>query len=160
MEETGHRRNRWLWIVIAGPAIIGGVLLLLGMIDVALKGAEDGPSATLDFALQWITPSILWVLLVAPLTGVFDSVGAERGRQFRLWFTLLFFFVGLPLYLIVASSVVGTVTAPTVGPGGEVVRSVHWSVELLIYAALGTLWALPLKKLVQGLGRKAPEESA
>lgn len=160
MEETGQRRSRWIWIVIAGPAIVGGALLLLGLIDIALGGFEDQSNPTLDFALRWIAPSIVWVLFAVPLTGVLDNVGAERGRQRKLWFTLLFFFVGLPLYLIVASTVVGTVTAPTIGPSGEVVRSVHWSVELLIYAALGTLWALPLKKLVQGLGRKAPEESA
>ena len=53
--------------------------------------------------------------------------------------------VGLPLYVVVALTVVGLFDRP--GP----------LVELAVYVGLGILWALPLRGLFLGIARPDPK---
>lgn len=59
---------------------------------------------------------------------------------------LLVLIVGLPVYIVVASSVVTMFERPPI------------LMELLIYVGLGVLWAFPLKFVFKGVGREAPED--
>lgn len=59
--------------------------------------------------------------------------------------SLLLLLVGLPLYMIVAVSVVDLFDRPPM-----------W-VELLIYVALGIVWALPFKAVFKGIGQADPD---
>lgn len=68
-------------------------------------------------------------------------------RQKRRY-SLLILLVGLPLYIVVATTLIGWLNRPPV-----------W-LELLIYAALGLLWALPFKKVFLGVGQAAPDEQS
>ena len=77
----------------------------------------------------------------------------ERDRRRRLLLTTLLLLIGLPIYLIAASFLAAAVNPVIETPDGPA-RALHWSVELVIYLGLGVLWALPLKRLVQGLGKK------
>jgi hypothetical protein len=79
----------------------------------------------------------------------------EKERRRKLLTLTLILLLGLPLYLIVASLIVGVLTAPTIGPDGQVERSLHWTVECGVYAVLGLIWALPLKGLSKGLAKPA-----
>ncbi|MEO1330535.1 MAG: DUF2842 domain-containing protein [Pseudomonadota bacterium] len=79
----------------------------------------------------------------------------ERGRRRRLLLLTLVLLLGLPLYLIAASTVLGALTAPTAGADGGIEKPLHWSVELMIYLGLGLIWVFPLKGLTKGLGRNA-----
>lgn len=82
--------------------------------------------------------------------------GAERARRRKvLWLTLLLL-IGLPIYLILAASILGQLTQPQAAGGGEIVKPLHWLVELFVYIGLGVVWALPLRGLVAGVGRVAP----
>lgn len=83
-----------------------------------------------------------------------DVSRAEKARRRRvLWVTLLLLF-GLPVYIFVAGSLVAALNAPATGPNGELIpRPLHWAIELLVYLGLGIVWALPLKRLVQGVGK-------
>lgn len=58
---------------------------------------------------------------------------------------LLVLAVGLPLYIIVAVTVVGLFDRPSI-----------W-VELAVYIGLGILWALPLKPIFMGVGQPDPD---
>ena len=58
---------------------------------------------------------------------------------------LLVLVVGVPLYAVVAITVVGLFDRPPI-----------W-VELAIYVALGVVWALPLRSLFKGIGQPDPE---
>lgn len=53
--------------------------------------------------------------------------------------------VGLPVYMVVAVTVVGLFDRPPM------------IVELLIYVVLGIVWALPLKPLFKGIGKPDPD---
>lgn len=53
--------------------------------------------------------------------------------------------VGLPLYIVVAVSVVGLFDRPPI------------LVELAIYIGLGIIWALPFKGLFRGIGQPDPD---
>ncbi|MEM7746102.1 MAG: DUF2842 domain-containing protein [Pseudomonadota bacterium] len=55
--------------------------------------------------------------------------------------------VGVPAYIVVAVSVVGLFDRPPI------------LLELVIYVALGILWAFPLKRLFKGIGQADPEAS-
>ncbi|MEM9146477.1 MAG: DUF2842 domain-containing protein [Pseudomonadota bacterium] len=65
-----------------------------------------------------------------------------RARKFWSAIVLL---VGLPLYIVVALTIVGLFDRPPI-----------W-VELGIYVVLGLLWALPFKRLFLGIGREDPD---
>ena len=59
--------------------------------------------------------------------------------------SLLLLLVGLPVYIVVAVTVVGLFERP------------HIAVELAIYVGLGVLWALPFKSVFKGVGREDPD---
>ena len=85
-----------------------------------------------------------------------DDAPAEKARRRRVLLMAVILLLGLPLYLIVASTIIGYLTAPTPGvDGGSPEKPLHWLMELAIYIVLGVVWALPLKGLVRGVGRKA-----
>jgi hypothetical protein len=59
--------------------------------------------------------------------------------------SLLILLVGMPLYIIVAVNVVDLFDRPPV-----------W-LELVIYVALGFLWAIPFRAVFRGVGQPDPE---
>ena len=63
----------------------------------------------------------------------------------RKRWALLLLVVGLPLYIIVAVSLVGLLERPS------------FLVELVIYIGLGILWAFPFKFLFKGIGQPDPD---
>ena len=64
----------------------------------------------------------------------------------RKRWSLLLLVVGLPLYIVVAVTLVGLLPRPS------------FLLELLIYIGLGVLWALPFKFLFKGIGQADPDE--
>lgn len=64
-----------------------------------------------------------------------------RLRKFLAAVVLL---VGLPAYIVVATTVVSQIERP------------HIVVEVAIYVALGILWALPFRWLFRGIARPDP----
>lgn len=60
---------------------------------------------------------------------------------------LLILVIGLPLYVVVAVTVVGLFDRPSV------------LVELAVYVGLGVLWIVPLKPVFQGIGQPDPDQS-
>ncbi len=61
----------------------------------------------------------------------------------RRW-TLAVLLIGLPAYVVAAVTVLNWLDRPPV-----------W-LELLVYAALGVVWALPFKAVFRGVGRADP----
>lgn len=59
--------------------------------------------------------------------------------------SLLVLLVGLPLYIVVAVNLVEMFDRPGV------------FTELLIYAVLGIIWALPFRAVFRGVGKADPE---
>lgn len=53
--------------------------------------------------------------------------------------------IGLPLYIVVATTLVGLIERPPI------------LVELAIYVGLGFLWMLPLRRLFLGVARPDPD---
>ncbi|MCI4664554.1 MAG: DUF2842 domain-containing protein [Neomegalonema sp.] len=84
-----------------------------------------------------------------------DALAAEKNRRRRVAWATAVLFIGLPVYLWMASWVISLLTQPIVGPDGKVVaeQQAHWAVQLLVVTVLGLVWALPLKRLFWGLGR-------
>lgn len=64
----------------------------------------------------------------------------------RRW-ALLILLLGLPLYIVVAVSVISWLERPSI------------LVELLVYVALGLVWALPFKFIFKGIGQADPDQS-
>lgn len=62
----------------------------------------------------------------------------------RRW-SLFILLVGLPAYIVVAVTVVGWLDRPPL------------VVELLVYVALGIVWALPFKAVFRGIGKADPD---
>ena len=62
----------------------------------------------------------------------------------RRW-ALVILLIGLPLYIMVAVSVVSLFERPSI------------LVELAIYVGLGVLWALPFKFIFKGIGQADPD---
>ncbi|WP_112321433.1 DUF2842 domain-containing protein [Oceanibium sediminis] len=60
--------------------------------------------------------------------------------------SLLILVVGIPAYIVAAVSLVALFERPPL-----------W-LELLIYAGLGIVWALPLKAVFKGVGRADPDD--
>jgi len=63
----------------------------------------------------------------------------------RRW-SLVILLVGLPLYIIVAVSIIGLFDRPP------------FLLELLIYVALGIIWAIPFKYVFKGIGQENPDD--
>ena len=59
--------------------------------------------------------------------------------------SLLILLVGLPAYIVVAVSVVNALDRPPI-----------WA-ELLVYVALGFLWALPFRFVFRGVAQPDPD---
>lgn len=59
----------------------------------------------------------------------------------RKQLSLLILLVGLPVYIVVAVTIVSLLDRPPV-----------W-LEFLIYVALGIVWALPFKRVFRGVGQ-------
>ena len=59
---------------------------------------------------------------------------------------LLILLVGLPVYIVVAVTVVNWLDRPPI------------LVELLVYVGLGVLWALPFKAVFKGIGQPDPDQ--
>ena len=64
----------------------------------------------------------------------------------RRW-ALVILLIGLPLYIILAVTIMNRIDRP------------HILVELLIYVALGVVWALPFKFIFRGVGQADPQQS-
>ncbi len=62
----------------------------------------------------------------------------------RRW-ALVILLIGLPLYAVVAVTVMNWLGRPPI-----------W-LELLVYIALGLLWALPFKFVFTGVGKEDPD---
>ncbi|MBY6166378.1 DUF2842 domain-containing protein [Pseudooceanicola nitratireducens] len=62
----------------------------------------------------------------------------------RRW-SLVILLVGLPLYIVLAVSLVNLFERPSI------------LVELAIYIGLGVLWALPFKFVFKGVGQADPD---
>lgn len=62
--------------------------------------------------------------------------------------SLLILLVALPLYIVVAISVIGFFDRPPL-----------W-LELVIYVALGILWVLPFKRIFRGVGKADPDAAS
>ncbi len=69
-------------------------------------------------------------------------------RARRRW-TYAILLVGLPLYVVLAVTLVNWAEAQLGRPA--------WWLELLIYVALGVLWALPFRAVFRGVGRDDPD---
>ena len=63
----------------------------------------------------------------------------------RRW-SLVILLIGLPVYIVVAISVVNWLDRPP-----------FW-LELIIYVALGFLWALPFRAVFRGVGKADPDK--
>lgn len=59
--------------------------------------------------------------------------------------SLLVLLVGMPVYVVVATTLVGWLERPSI------------LVELAIYVGLGILWIIPLKRLFLGIGQPDPD---
>ena len=59
--------------------------------------------------------------------------------------SLLILLVGLPVYIVLAVSLVGMMDRPSV-----------W-VELMIYVGFGVLWAIPFRLIFRGIGQVDPD---
>lgn len=69
---------------------------------------------------------------------------ALRYKARRGW-ALVILLIGLPVYVVVAVTLVGWLERPPV------------LVELAIYVALGFLWALPFRFIFRGIGQPEPD---
>ena len=63
----------------------------------------------------------------------------------RRW-SLVILLVGLPVYIVVAVTILNFLGRPPI-----------W-VELLVYIVLGILWALPFKSVFRGIGQADPDK--
>jgi len=63
----------------------------------------------------------------------------------RRW-SLVLLLIGLPLYVVVAVSIMNWLDRPP-----------FW-LEVLVYAVLGFLWAVPFKFVFKGVGQADPDE--
>jgi hypothetical protein len=63
----------------------------------------------------------------------------------RRFLSAMVLLVGLPLYIIAAMYVISLFERPP------------FLLELLIYIALGIVWALPFRKLFRGVGKPDPD---
>ncbi|PXW81819.1 uncharacterized protein DUF2842 [Ruegeria sp. P4] len=65
-------------------------------------------------------------------------------RARRIW-ALVILLVGMPLYIVLAVTILNLLDRPPV-----------W-LELLVYIALGVVWVLPFKFVFKGVGKEDPD---
>lgn len=63
----------------------------------------------------------------------------------RRW-SLVILLIGLPIYIIAAVTIMNWLERPSI------------LVELLVYIALGIVWAIPLKAVFKGVGQADPDD--
>lgn len=63
----------------------------------------------------------------------------------RRW-SLVILLIGLPLYIVAAVTVVNWLDRPSI------------LIELVVYVALGVVWALPFKFVFKGVGQADPDQ--
>jgi len=63
----------------------------------------------------------------------------------RRW-ALVILLIGLPLYIVLAVTIMNLIDRPSI------------FVELLVYVALGVIWALPFKFVFKGVGQADPDQ--
>lgn len=63
----------------------------------------------------------------------------------RKWLAGLILVFGVPLYIMIAVSVVALFERPSI------------LVELMVYIGLGIIWAIPLKYVFKGIGQPDPD---
>jgi predicted membrane channel-forming protein YqfA (hemolysin III family) len=63
----------------------------------------------------------------------------------RKWLSLLVLLVAMPLYIVVAITLVGLIERPP------------FLLELAIYIGLGIVWIIPLKPIFKGVGQADPD---
>ena len=66
--------------------------------------------------------------------------------KIRKRLSLLILVIGVPLYIMAAVSLVALFDRPSI------------LVELLVYVALGVVWAIPLKAVFKGVGQPDPDK--
>ena len=69
------------------------------------------------------------------------ALGYKARRRWSLFILL----VGLPAYIVACVTVINWLDRP------------HFLVELLVYVALGIVWALPFKAVFRGVGKADPD---
>lgn len=62
----------------------------------------------------------------------------------RRW-SLVVLVIGLPMYIIVATTLIGFIGRPNI------------LIELAVYVGLGIAWILPFKSLFKGIGQADPD---
>lgn len=67
------------------------------------------------------------------------------GYTTRKRLALLILVVGMPVYIIVAATLIGWMDRPPM-----------WA-ELLIYVGLGVAWAVPFRAIFRGIGQPDPD---
>ena len=67
------------------------------------------------------------------------------GYTTRKRLALLILVVGMPVYIIVAATLIGWMDRPPM-----------WA-ELLIYVGLGVAWAVPFRAIFRGIGQTDPD---
>ncbi|MCP5086313.1 MAG: DUF2842 domain-containing protein [Rhodobacteraceae bacterium] len=67
------------------------------------------------------------------------------GYKARRRWSLVILLIGLPLYIVVAVTIVNWLERP------------RFIVEVLVYLVLGFLWVLPFKFVFQGVGKADPD---
>lgn len=75
------------------------------------------------------------------------SGGDKPGLSYkarRRW-SLVLLLIGLPIYIVAVVTVVNWLDRPPI-----------W-LELLVYVALGIVWALPFKFIFRGVGKEDPD---
>lgn len=82
-----------------------------------------------------------------------DLDQAERARRRRVLFLTVLLMIGLPLYIFAASWLAAAINPVVIDEDGALRRALPWYVEILVYLALGLVWALPFRRLSKGLAR-------
>ncbi|NIZ15316.1 DUF2842 domain-containing protein [Phaeobacter sp. HF9A] len=72
---------------------------------------------------------------------------AKEGLSYkaRRFWALMILLVGMPLYIVLAVSIINWLGRPPI-----------W-LELLVYVALGIAWVLPFKFVFRGVGKEDPD---
>ena len=70
---------------------------------------------------------------------------AMSHKSRRRW-ALVILLLGLPVYIVLASSIMTWLGRPGI------------VVELLVYMVLGVLWALPFRSIFRGVGQPDPDD--
>jgi hypothetical protein len=74
-----------------------------------------------------------------------DGTRPRMGYRARRRWALVVLVIGLPLYIVAAVTIMARFERPGI------------LIELLIYAGLGVIWALPLRFIFRGVGRSEAE---